>query len=148
MAVYHTEFFGYFIYGQDLTYEELLSREEEFKLALQDILAGNEADFIHFEAAGDALRVQCAMKDTDEKVFQDICVKMTPYVQNGLEGRLLFVDKDLHVLCAYSLHERQWQEAVIAMPPPGLLEVHRPPLVSNQPRPAPDKRIPARKIKG
>jgi hypothetical protein len=148
VAAYQTEFFGYFVYSPELSYEELLRREESFKLAVRDSLSGSEAEFIHFEADGDGLRVQCALKDDNENVFQEICAGIAPHVRNGIDGRLLFVNKNLHALHAYSLYAGEWQEAVIVMPPPGRLEAHRPPLVSNQPRPAPKKRVAARKDTG
>ena len=127
MAQAQTEFFGYFIYGPDLTYEELLDREEALKKSLQSILAEIDADYIHFEADGDTLRVQCGLGAKNEDLFHDVCIKIAPFMQNGLDGRLLFVDKDLHMLHAYSLHKGKWQEAVIALPPPGYLEAEQTP---------------------
>lgn len=126
VAQAQTEFFGYFIYGPDLTYEELLDREDALKTSLQEILAGIEADYIHFEANGDTLRVQCGLGAKGEDLFHAVCIKIAPFMQNGLDGRLLFVDKDLHMLHAYSLHKGKWQEAAIALPPPGYLEEHQP----------------------
>ena len=122
MAQTQTEFFGHFVYGPDLTYEELLAREEALKEALAAILAASGADYSHFEADGDSLRVQCGLTGQGEDLFHAVCDRIAPLMEKGLDGRLLFVDKALHALHAYSLHQGKWQEGVILLPPPGHLE--------------------------
>ncbi len=126
VATHQIELFGHVTYSSDLSYHDLLEREEALKNLIQAVLAQSGADFIHFEALGDALRVQCVFADDGEVFFHRICDGLCPYMAEGLAGRLLFVDKDLHDLYYYSLSAGKWQESTLALPPAGHLEKAEP----------------------
>ncbi len=106
----------------DLSYHDLLEREESFTLAAQAVLAATGAEFVHFEATGDALRFQCVFSEGNERLFHEICDGLSPSMDNGLAGRLLFVDKDLGSLLYYSLCRGTWQEGTLALPLAGYLD--------------------------
>ena len=122
MATYQIELFGHVAYSPDLSYHDLLEREDAFKVFAQQLLPGLGADFLHFEAMGDALRLQCVFGTGAEDLFHRICDDLCPHMVQGLAGRLLFVDKDLHTLYYYSLSEGKWQEGTLKLPPAGHLE--------------------------
>lgn len=122
MATYKTELFGHLIYSPELSYEELITREEEVKALIQEVLTGHGAEFLHFEALGDTLRTQCVFQDGDEDLYQDICEAVAPAMKGGIEARFLLVDKDLEILHFYALSGGRWQEAVSSLPGPGFLD--------------------------
>ena len=109
------------VYSPDLSYDELLTREDEIKKFVQSVLEEANGEFIHFEAMGDALRFQCVLPEERESVFQTVCDKLAPQVKDGLDARLLLVDKDLGELYFYTIVNGIWQEAVMSLPPAGYL---------------------------
>ena len=109
------------VYSSELSYDELLTREDEIKGLVQAILEDAGGEFIHFEAMGDALRFQCVLPEERERVFHTICDKLAPHVKDGLDARLLLVDKDLGELYFYTIVHGNWQEAVMSLPPAGYL---------------------------
>ena len=141
MARYKIELFGHIMYSPDLSYNDLLVREEEIKLTMQGILERAGADFIHFEALGDALRFQCVLPEEDDDNFSRICEALAPSMKNGLDGRMLLVDKDLDTLYYYTFVEGKWQEAAVALPPAGHL-VAAPPVIIGNTIPEPDALTP------
>ena len=121
MSFHKMELFGHFAYSPDLSYDELLSREDAIKVTVQEILEKANAEFIHFEALGDSLRFQCVLPEERESVFHTICDDLAPHVKGGLDARLLLVDKDLDTVYFYSIVNGIWQEAIMGLPPAGYL---------------------------
>ncbi len=121
MSFYKVELFGHVVYSPDLSYDDLLAREEEVKALVQEVLEREQGKFIHFEALGDTLRFQCVRPDEQEGSFHAVCVALAPHVRNGLDARLLLVDKDLDTVYFYSIANGRWQEAVMGLPPAGYL---------------------------
>jgi len=121
MARYAAELFVQCVYCLDLTYDELIAAESELKPAINAILEQNEAEFIHFEALGDVMRVQCVFTIHGEDLFHAVCDAFAPLMDGRIEARLLFVDKDLDDLHYYTVSEKKWQEAVLHMPAAGPL---------------------------
>ena len=124
MSYHKMELFGHIVYSPDLSYDDLLAREEAAKAIIQTTLENVDGDFIHFEALGDALRFQCVLPEKQDAVFHDICDKLAPHIKNGLDARLLLVDKDLDILYYYSITGGHWQEATVGLPPSGYLAPH------------------------
>lgn len=129
MASYKIELFGHIRYNAELSYDDLLVREGEIKLVTQAILEQAGADFIHFEALGDMLRVQCVLPEENEGTFNRICEALAPNMKNGLDGRLLLVDKDLDTLYYYIFVDGKWQEAVTGLSSAGHLAATDPVIV-------------------
>ncbi|SBV93505.1 conserved hypothetical protein [uncultured delta proteobacterium] len=119
MSFHKVEVFGHVVYSPDLSYDDLLAREEGIKAMVQTVLEKAGGDFIHFEALGDALRFQCVLTEEREEAFHAICDNLAPAVKNGLDARLLMVDKDLDTLYFYSVTGGKWQEALVGLPPAG-----------------------------
>ncbi|MCC8194495.1 MAG: hypothetical protein LIP28_07620, partial [Deltaproteobacteria bacterium] len=142
MSFHKIELFGHVVYSPDLSYDDLLAREEEVKTLVQRVLEKAAGDFIHFEALGDTLRFQCLLPDEHDREFHAICDELAPHVKNGLDARLLLVDKDLDMLYFYSISGGEWQEAVIGLPPAGNLTRTRPVKLGKLPtdHPKPKKR--------
>lgn len=116
---FKTELFAHFVYSQELSYEELLTTEEAFQEALTIILSNAQGQFISFIPLGDTLRVQCVFETHEDALFQDICDAIAPLMDGRLEGRLLFVEKELDILAVYCLAMKKWQESVIQIPVAG-----------------------------
>lgn len=116
---FKTELFAHFVYSQKLSYEELLVKEEFFQEALTQILTDAEAQFINFTPLGDTLRVQCVLEAHGESLFQEICEAIAALMDETLEGRLLFVEKELDILAIYCLAQKKWQESIIQVPVAG-----------------------------
>ncbi len=121
MSYHKVELFGHVVYSPDLSYDDLLSREEEIKAMAQSVLEKADGEFIHFEALGDTLRFQCVLPEEREEAFHTICDNLAPFVKNGLDVRLLMVDKDLNALYFYSITGGKWQEATIGLLPAGFM---------------------------
>lgn len=119
MSQYKMELFGHVVYNHELSYDDLLAREEETKLLMQETLENAGGGFINFEALGDTLRFQCMLPDEDEGAFHRICEALAPNIKKGLDARMLLVDKDLDTLYYYSLVDGRWQEAIVGLPPAG-----------------------------
>jgi len=121
MPFHNIELFGHVTYSSDLSYDDLLAREEAVKALVQSALETVSGEFIHFEALGDTLRFQCVLSDEREQDFHAICDNLAPHIKNGLDARLLMVDKDLGSVYFYSISDCRWQEATIGLPPAGRL---------------------------
>ena len=140
MSFHKIELFGHIVYSPDLSYDDLLTREEDIKVAVQAVLEKFGGEFIHFEALGDALRFQCLLPEERDAVFHGICDDLAPHVKNGLDARLLLVDKDLDALYYYSITNGSWQEGLVGLPPSGYLapaarvQLTRPPTDHPKPR--------------
>lgn len=131
MAYKKIELFGHIVYSPDLSYHDLLEREESVKNMVQEVLESSGGSYIHFEALGDTLRFQCALAEERDEIFHNICDDFAPHVKDGLDARLLIVDKDLDTLYSYSIVNGKWQEAVIGLPAAGRLDDAPPVKVAN-----------------
>lgn len=129
MATFKMELFGHIVYSPDLSYHDLLEREDQAKTKVQDALEKASAEFIHFEALGDILRFQCVLPEEDSVVFHAICDELAPFVSDGLDARLLLVDKDLDTVYFYSISGGKWQEGTVGLPPSGYLAPALPTIV-------------------
>lgn len=116
MGNYQCEMFGHFVYGEQLTYQELLNREAMLTRDTQEMLHDFQAAHIHYTPMGDELLLQCVFKRYDEELFQEICDSLHPLLCQAVQGRVLFVDKHLNSLHVYSLTEQGWHEASLHIP--------------------------------
>lgn len=116
MAKFDCELFGHFVYGPELSYNDLLAREAELVDALQGALDASGGEHIDFTPTGDALRVQCVFANHEETAFHAACAAVAPLLRGDVEGRMLFVDKGLDLLHLYLLADGVWQEAALRLP--------------------------------
>ena len=121
MARHATELFAHFVYSQELSYDDLLAREDELKSQVEALLQESGGEFIHFEAMGDALHAQCVFQEYGEELFHGICATIAPRMDGHVEARLLFVSKDLECLHLYAASDKKWHEAVLQLPMAGPL---------------------------
>lgn len=117
MGNYLCEMFAHFEYGEQLTYQELLDREDLLTRDTQSLWEQFQAAHINYTPMGDALMVQCVFRRYDPQLFHDICDTLHPLLCQNVTGRLLFVDKCLNSLHVYSLTEQGWSEAPLRIPP-------------------------------
>ncbi len=116
MSVYQCELFGHFVYSEDLSYVGLLEREAALMDAFDRLRRGMDAAHVDFTPTGDALRAQCVFAKADEALFHSVCDAIAPLLGDDMEGKLLFVDKDLEHVALYCLAGAVWKEASIALP--------------------------------
>ena len=95
MAKYRYEMFGNLIYGEDLTYEELIGREQSLMTELTAFLQNKDASYIDFQPLGDALYVQCVFTGQDARNFEEVAAAMARLAGLHIEGRLVFLGRDL-----------------------------------------------------
>jgi len=119
-----TEMFGHFIFAPELSYEELMDKERLLIQAVDAILQNAGTEHIQFESLGDAMRVQCAFAEHDDALFHSLCRQIAQHVYRDVEARLLFVDKNLHVLNLYTICNGNWKEALFALPYAGEIGKH------------------------
>jgi hypothetical protein len=116
MARYRTDLFVHILYSPSLSYHDLLDREEELKGFLGLLAETHGGEYLHFEAQGDALLVQCVFPEYGEDFFHALCEALAERMGRDLEARLLFVSKDLSFLHLYVVSKGGWQEAVLRLP--------------------------------
>ena len=116
MSVHQCEVFGHFFYSPELSYAELLEREAVLIESLDRTLQDLGGVHIEFTSEGDSLRVQCLFSAPEEGMFHAACDAVLPVLGHDMEGRFLFVDKDLKGLVLYCLAENQWKEAHMVLP--------------------------------
>jgi hypothetical protein len=121
MAHKATEFFAQFVYSLDLSYHSLLEREGELKTTAAAILEQHGGEFIHFEEIGDTMRAQCIFEPYEEALFHNVCDALAPHMDDVVEARLLFVNKDLNFLHIYTISRGIWQECCLQLPETGPL---------------------------
>ncbi len=112
------EVFGSVIYPESLSYQELLSLEEELLADLNAALAECGAQFGGFFQDGDFLRITCAFPGMDVARNRDFALRLQACLPPGLALNLLFVDKNLGRLCLYSSDGESMREQDIALPGP------------------------------
>ncbi len=115
------EMFAHFVYGQDLSYDELMEREEALKILADGVFAEAGGEYIHFEPQGDTLHAQCVLPEYGEDVFHTICRGLLPQMDAHVEGRLLFVAKSLDSIHLYTLSNGAMKESCLGLPPAGPL---------------------------
>ncbi len=121
MAQHTCEIFVHIVYSPELSYYELMDREEALKTLVDSILFEAGGEYIHFEPSGDTLRAQCSLPAFAEDVFHSVCDKLLPGLDEHLEAKLLFVSKNLESLFLYTISRGKVQEACIDLPPAGPL---------------------------
>jgi len=116
MALMHSEMFANFVYDQTLTYNELLEREAELVETMQTTFEDVGGAHVEFAPTGDALNVQCLFAEHDEGLFHAVCDAVSPMLRSDVEGRILFVDRNLGTLHLYLLADGVWREGVLRVP--------------------------------
>ena len=118
MAKYRYEMFGNLVYGESLTYEELITHEQDLMAGLTEHLQDMGASHIDFRPLGDALYVQCVFDDQDARNFEEVCAAAAGLAGDQMEGRLLFFGRDLGRLYCFFMADGKWQGGRLSLPTP------------------------------
>ncbi|UZP66799.1 hypothetical protein N1030_14450 [Desulfovibrio mangrovi] len=113
MAKHDCEVFGHMLYSSELSYNELYAIEADLIDELQAALERINAEHIDLVGLGDALRMQCVLTDYDEIVFHELCDAVAAFLPKKVQGRLLFVHKDLSIVHLYCFMDGGWKEAAV-----------------------------------
>jgi hypothetical protein len=118
MAKYRYEMFANLIYGDALTYEELIGHEQKLTAELTICLQEMGGTFVDFQPLGDALYVQCVFAEQDAKIFDDIGEAVAGLAGAHMEGRLMFFGRDLGRLYCFFLADGKCQGGRLSLPSP------------------------------
>lgn len=105
-----TEVFGEITYSQAITYEDLLSHEQELLEKIDKIFLYAGAEYLDFTPAGDILRWQCGFEEHNLELFRVIARKIAAIMPSGTRGRLFCLEKDLSCYHLFWFQQDQWQE--------------------------------------
>ena len=111
-----TEMFGNFIYSPELSYNELLVLEGTLKDEISEVLYDNEAEHISYDVSSDSIRIQCSFAQYNEHFFHKICDQILPFLKFNVEGKILFLHRDISTIHIYTIFNGDWQEASIFVP--------------------------------
>lgn len=113
MVKYDCEVFGHMLYSPELSYNELYAIEADLIDELRSALEEIGAEHIDLSGLGDALRMQCVLYGYDEVVFHGLCDAIAAFLPRKVDGRLLFVHKDLSIVHLYCFANGGWKEAAV-----------------------------------
>lgn len=120
MGKFRSEMFGHLVYDDSLTYEELMECEQRITSGLSPLLASLGASHVHFEPLGDALFIQCVFAEQEAENFEHLCQSLCELSGSSIEGRVLFVGKELDGLWCFFIHNGLCQTAELYLPSPRL----------------------------
>jgi hypothetical protein len=118
MPKFRCELFGHFIFAEELSYADLLAKETQLKEELAGLFARTGFAHMHFTPIGDFLLMQGMVAEHDQDMFQEVCEAVSRLLDEGVEARLLFVDRFLDSVYFYVLNNKAWQEAFLEWPLP------------------------------
>ena len=116
MPKHRCEFFGRFVFAEELSYADLLEKEAQLKEELSRLFVEAGFAHMHFISTGDFLLMQGVAVEHDQAVFQEVCTKVSQLLDEGVEGRLLFVDRFLESVHFFVLSNKAWQENFLEWP--------------------------------
>jgi hypothetical protein len=118
MPKFRCELFGRFAFAEDLSYADLLAKEAQLKDALSGYFAAAGFAHMHFTSTGDFLLVQGMTAEHDRALFRDVCEAVSRLLDEGVEGKLLFVDRFLDSVHFSVLNKETWREIFLEWPLP------------------------------
>ncbi|MEG2140385.1 MAG: hypothetical protein RRY20_06320 [Bilophila sp.] len=125
MAYFHFECFCNLTYDKELTYEEVLEREEQLKLSIERLLSESEAVHIDFVPLSDNLQVQCAFVDLSPVNWQELCADMAQLAVSGIQGRMVLLDRNLDEMQICFLAAGKPTLARLPLPEPHIVQSTR-----------------------
>ena len=118
MPKFRCELFGHFIFAEELSYADLMEKEARMKEELSGLFAQAGFVHVHFTPIGDFLLVQGVTSDHEQDLFQEVCEAVSQILDEGVEARLLFVDRFLDSVYFYALNNETWWETFLEWPLP------------------------------
>lgn len=92
------ECFCTLVYDAELTYEEVLEREEQVKEAMQTLLLDSGAVHIDFVPLSDSLQIQWAFAELSGDDWKNLCAAIAELAVSGVQAKILLVDRNLEEL--------------------------------------------------
>lgn len=117
MDKYRSEVFSEFTYSQSLTYEELLSFENDLLSNLEEIFRDAGAEHLDFTPQGDILMAQCVFTVQNLEILRDVAQEIAEILPQGVKGRLLCLEKDLSSYQSFWFKRGEWREKEYILPP-------------------------------
>ncbi len=111
-----SEIFGHFIYDESLSYDQLLSMEENFIDAIETLLERAEIANIDFTPMGDSLMLQCKCIGHKVYLFRKLACELVEMLPPKISGRLVCISHGLNACHIYWLQPKKWDEQTIAIP--------------------------------
>lgn len=111
-----TEMFANFIYSPEIGYNELLVLEGTLKDEISEVLYANNAEHVSYDVNADSIRIQCSFTQYNEHFFHKICDQILPFLKFNVEGKILFLHRDISSLHIYTIFNGDWQESSIFVP--------------------------------
>jgi len=118
MPKFRCEFYGHFIFAEELSYAELLEKEAQLKEKLSVFFAQAGFAHMHFTSTGDFLLMQGAVAEHDLGLFQEVREAVIHLLDEKVEARLLFVDRLLNSVYFSVLNNETWRETLLEWPLP------------------------------
>ena len=118
MPKYRTELFGQFIYSPDISYDDMLSLEDELKVFVSEKMEEFGGAFLHFESEGDRTFFQCVFSEFDENLFNATASALNR-TDGKVESKLFFVDKELVSAYFYALSKGKLSGHKVSLPAAG-----------------------------
>ncbi|MDL2314327.1 hypothetical protein LJC36_05040 [Desulfovibrio sp. OttesenSCG-928-C14] len=122
MPKYSTELFGQLVYAPEISYEDLISLEEENKVKVNGKLEAFQAQFIHFESEGDRTYFQCVFQGDDPEDFLKISSAFVDVATGMVECKILFVIKTLSAVHFFTISQGKLSQKRANLPPAGPID--------------------------
>ena len=117
MAYLPYEYFCYFVYDIELSYEEIMSKEERLTFFVQQILNNFDAIHLDFTPVGDGLQVQCSFEDMNDRKYNELCEALSNYTCDGISVKFLLISRDLKQLQGVMASDKKFQKYTFTIPP-------------------------------
>lgn len=114
-----TEIYGEFTYSESLTYYELLDIEKFLIEQIDLLFLDAGAAHLDFTPLGDILMMQCAFECRNLEILRDVADEIAGILPDGVNGRLLCLEKNLASYSLFWLSGGQWQEKDYTLPAKG-----------------------------
>ena len=118
MPKFRCELFGHFVFAEEMSYADLLEKEARLKEELSELFVQAGFAHMHFTPIGDFLLVQGVAADHDQDLFHEVCEAVRQLLDEGVQARLLFVDRFLDSVYFYVLNNEKWWESFLEWPLP------------------------------
>lgn len=116
MAYLPYEYFCYFIYDAELSYEEMMNKEEKLTFFVQQTLIFFGAIHLDFTPVGDGLQVQCSFEEMHDRKYNKLCEALSCYACDGISGKFLLISKDLNQLQIVIALDMKYQKHNFTIP--------------------------------
>ncbi len=121
------EMFCHLIYAENLSYEELLEKENQIIPDINQVLLELEASYINFEQLGDSLNVQCVLTSNELEQLKSMANDIASIASENIEGRIVLIDAMLDQILCFFIVNGKCQAGELNLPSPRLGIAKRPP---------------------